>query len=1012
MKPAPALLLTLVFTAFLGIPSPALSRPASEDYAVYSAKRFNVIGICFQGEYVWYGMGDTGGVLREDTRDGSFRYFGADDGISDLTIYTVFADSKNMIWLGTGHGVSRWDGAAWTNFSGDPPFHAMETFDIREDENGVLWFATWWGVRSFDGEHWKEWSNEQLSGITPRRIAIGHNGVKWFGGDRGLVRFDGTTWKTVVSGIVVRTVFEDSRGRVWLLYTNDAQEGHLALLSGDIMTTLPVKITFFQNPNGAIGEAPDGSIWCGTGSEFHVYDGNTWKTVPLESDLPFAIGCVARAPDGSLRFGGANNEVYRIENGKVKCTPLDTGPVWYEMLSAAVDPKGIKWFGSPRGLSRFDGTHWKTFYDRDGLAGNRINAIVPSGEIVWFGTDRGLSRYDGVSWKTFGIAEGLPDSSITCLAASRDGSAVWAGAMKGVVRFDGTSWKTFTVADGLPDDRINALFLNERDGTVYAGTNKGAASFNGSAWTVVTASPDTITAILADSAHRLWFGTNRGLLLLENSAWTLFNQGDGVSNLPDNTITALEEDSFGAVWAGTAHGSVRFDGSAWTVDLRLDWVHGIAADASGLTWFARSGFTDGSVIGRYASAGTNGPLKGTWTLRTNQYGVNTFAFAGGDTWAALPSWGGVARIDHESGAIRVFTTSDGLADNGVTGVASANGNTVWISAYSSWDNMSWIMKYDGESWSTFLTYQGQLDRIAADSEGGVWAIANKPHLYGAVYRWNVRTGERTGDFGDAHYQIIYINSRNTAWLSGPALINLPDSLWSSPSWYENCTKVDSPYSSNLNAIAEAPDGALWCGRNANPFGVARFDGVSWRTWTMADGLPTASINALAADKTGAVWAATNSGVARFDGEKWLTLTPENSGLRSEIVTTVAVAPDGSVWFGGWDWIASFKYNQPTPVEQAAACPALLRMESVFPNPFNASTVIRFSLPAACRFNLAVYDITGQKVRDLVTGSLPAGDHSVAWNGRDNSGRQVSSGVFFARLSTGKSALTCKMLLLK
>ena len=84
----------------------------------------------------------------------------------------------------------------------------------------------------------------------------------------------------------------------------------------------------------------------------------------------------------------------------------------------------------------------------------------------------------------------------------------------------------------------------------------------------------------------------------------------------------------------------------------------------------------------------------------------------------------------------------------------------------------------------------------------------------------------------------------------------------------------------------------------------------------------------------------------------------------------------------------------------------------FPNPFNQQTTIRFSLPDATRARLEIFDILGQKVRTLVDGELPAGYHSVNWNGQDEAGQPVSSGVYLLRLQAGKLREVRRMLLLK
>lgn len=70
---------------------------------------------------------------------------------------------------------------------------------------------------------------------------------------------------------------------------------------------------------------------------------------------------------------------------------------------------------------------------------------------------------------------------------------------------------------------------------------------------------------------------------------------------------------------------------------------------------------------------------------------------------------------------------------------------------------------------------------------------------------------------------------------------------------------------------------------------------------------------------------------------------------------------------------------------------------VHPNPFNPSTKIGFDLPRAARAEIRIYDVRGRMIRRLPAGTLQVGTHSVTWHGRDESGRNVASGVFFAVL---------------
>jgi len=93
-------------------------------------------------------------------------------------------------------------------------------------------------------------------------------------------------------------------------------------------------------------------------------------------------------------------------------------------------------------------------------------------------------------------------------------------------------------------------------------------------------------------------------------------------------------------------------------------------------------------------------------------------------------------------------------------------------------------------------------------------------------------------------------------------------------------------------------------------------------------------------------------------------------------------------------------------------PSSYILEQNYPNPFNPETNIEFSLPQAARMKLTVFNVLGQSVNDLVDGELPRGVHTVVWDGTDNNGRAVSSGVYFYRLETDTQQMTRKMMLLK
>ena len=79
----------------------------------------------------------------------------------------------------------------------------------------------------------------------------------------------------------------------------------------------------------------------------------------------------------------------------------------------------------------------------------------------------------------------------------------------------------------------------------------------------------------------------------------------------------------------------------------------------------------------------------------------------------------------------------------------------------------------------------------------------------------------------------------------------------------------------------------------------------------------------------------------------------------------------------------------------------------YPNPFNSSTIIRLNLPQAGQIRIDIYNMLGQKIETLYDGFMSAGEKEVVWNGGD-----VSSGVYFYRVTSGERTATHKMLMLK
>jgi hypothetical protein len=144
----------------------------------------------------------------------------------------------------------------------------------------------------------------------------------------------------------------------------------------------------------------------------------------------------------------------------------------------------------------------------------------------------------------------------------------------------------------------------------------------------------------------------------------------------------------------------------------------------------------------------------------------------------------------------------------------------------------------------------------------------------------------------------------------------------------------------------------------------------------------------------------------------LTTTGSNKGpinsveIRLHIYSTFV----GTVYF---DDVTLTRVAGTTSVEPVAdGIPKVYELSNNYPNPFNPSTQIQYAVPRASNVSLVIYNVLGQQVRTLVDAPQNAGRYTVTWDGRDNLGRVVGSGVYFYRMNAGETSLVKKMLMLK
>jgi hypothetical protein len=120
--------------------------------------------------------------------------------------------------------------------------------------------------------------------------------------------------------------------------------------------------------------------------------------------------------------------------------------------------------------------------------------------------------------------------------------------------------------------------------------------------------------------------------------------------------------------------------------------------------------------------------------------------------------------------------------------------------------------------------------------------------------------------------------------------------------------------------------------------------------------------------------------------------------------------DGSMELAGSE--ASDYYGATLPtLAKGPVVPTAFGLTQNYPNPFNAKTNIQLALPVASDYTVTVYNVAGQVVKTF-SGNAAAGTRTIVWDGTDNNGTGVSSGVYFYKAVAGKFSATKKMLLLQ
>lgn len=166
----------------------------------------------------------------------------------------------------------------------------------------------------------------------------------------------------------------------------------------------------------------------------------------------------------------------------------------------------------------------------------------------------------------------------------------------------------------------------------------------------------------------------------------------------------------------------------------------------------------------------------------------------------------------------------------------------------------------------------------------------------------------------------------------------------------------------------------------------------------------------------------------FEGVPWLPIDPNSGTILAGQSADITVTYNASNLVEG-EYTANITITSNDPAEPEVIIPVTLtvgyvgsepdvlpvvtKLQGNYPNPFNPTTTISFAVAQTSLFvNIEVFNIKGQKVKTLVDKILPAGNHTIVWNGEDEKSKSVSSGVYFYKMKTRNYLSSKKMILLK
>lgn len=276
---------------------------------------------------------------------------------------------------------------------------------------------------------------------------------------------------------------------------------------------------------------------------------------------------------GALWFGTIEEGVVRYDVQTLRYFATKEGFESQSVFAINEDKFGNLWFGTDRGLYRYDGASFKKYAQSEGLRHtdiSRKSIMVDRLGNIWVGTHGGVYRYDpyrdGKGGYCFSLSTVFPVMNVAGIMEDKAGNIWVASSDKGVFRYDGKAVTNFNGKTGLGGNYAGGL-AQDRLGNMWFTTRNGICKFDGKTFTEITAKDGLggteIWGLLIEESGIIWI-TARGsttrfdpsLPFSDPGAFKVFTVADGLNCC----VQSMFQDRSGNVWWGAGQGLYRFDG--------------------------------------------------------------------------------------------------------------------------------------------------------------------------------------------------------------------------------------------------------------------------------------------------------------------------------------------------------------------------------------------------------------------------------------------------------------------